>query len=282
METKAEEETAVAPVKVGKYSRNRSIMSMTNNPFEAAAASADLHVEVLTDATLISEDDFRDIILGPLKTTRYVCLWCSSCLDLLTCIPACNNSNNEERLSMLEGLRQPYLFSSTHLESLCGLTTSLKTKMEFIKQIGPRLIDPAGSTSKFLDMFRFVEEKMQVEQILKDRNSTLSKTQLANTRRTSNILSSRAGRGAGGRGARTSITTNSPEGTNTSTTSSNAPSAATTESPVKSSDVKTETKPAARSSMSSLFGFADEAQVVDNLDDLLGDVGVKCTVAEST
>jgi hypothetical protein len=71
METKVSDEAPAVPVKVGKYSRNRSIMSMTNNPFEAAAASADLHVEVLTDAVLISEDDFRDIIMGPMKITRF-------------------------------------------------------------------------------------------------------------------------------------------------------------------------------------------------------------------
>lgn len=183
---------------------------------------------------------------------------------------------------MLEGLRQPYLFSSAHLESLCSLTTSLKTKMEFIKQVGPRLVDPAVSTSKFLDMFRFVEEKMQVEQILKDRNSTLSKTQLANTRRTSNILSSRAGRGSGGRGTRTSITTSGAESGDHSTAASSAPSVSTVESPVKSPGVKTETKPAPRSSMSSLFGFADEAPSAGDVDGIVGEVGSKCTVSEST
>jgi hypothetical protein len=152
--------------------------------------------------------------------------------------------------------------------------------MEFIKQVGPRLIDPAVSTSKFLDMFRFVEEKMQVEQILKDRNSTLSKTQLANTRRTSNILSSRAGRGAGGRGARTSVTTTSAEGGEHSSTSGNSPPVSKEESPVKSADVKTESKPAPRSSMSSLFGFADEAP--PDVDGLSSAVGYKCVVEEST
>lgn len=59
-----------APVKVGRYSRNRSIMSITNNPFQAAAASDELKVEVLTDAVLITDTDFNDLIIGPLKTTR--------------------------------------------------------------------------------------------------------------------------------------------------------------------------------------------------------------------
>ena len=55
---------------VGRYSRNRSIMSVTNNPLEAAAASADLNVEVLTDAVLISEDVFKDTILAPLEAAK--------------------------------------------------------------------------------------------------------------------------------------------------------------------------------------------------------------------
>lgn len=71
MEEKTDEVAPKGPPGVGRYSRNRSIMSLTNNPFEAAAASVDLNVEVLTDAVLITEDAFEDIILGPLKTTRY-------------------------------------------------------------------------------------------------------------------------------------------------------------------------------------------------------------------
>lgn len=184
---------------------------------------------------------------------------------------------------MLEGLKQPYLFASYHLETLCGLTTSLKTKMEFIKQIGPRLLDPAASTSKFLDMFRFMEEKLVVEQILKDRNSTLSKSQLANTRRTSNILASRAGRGAGGRGTRASITASSTEGEQHSTTTAEPTALAPAEeAPVKVSPAKTENKPGQRTSMSALFGFADvadEPHVADNVDSIVDGVG-KCSVAK--
>ena len=83
---------------------------------------------------------------------------------------------------------------------LCELTTSLKTRIEFIKQVGPRLVDPSAKTAEFTSMFRFAEEKTQVEQVLKSRNAALGITQLTNTRRASSILSSRGGRGAGGRG----------------------------------------------------------------------------------
>lgn len=70
MESTEQIEASGGKAKVGRYSRNRSIMSITNNPFQAAAASDDLKVEVLTDAVLISDSDFNDLIMGPLKTTR--------------------------------------------------------------------------------------------------------------------------------------------------------------------------------------------------------------------
>lgn len=115
---------------------------------------------------------------------------------------------------MLERMKQPYLFASSQLLVLCNLTTSLKTRLEFIKQLGPRLVDPTAMTGTFDGMFRFVEEKMQVEQVLKDRNATISKTQFTNVRRNSNLLASRGGRGGGaGRGPRVSMTSAANEAT---------------------------------------------------------------------
>jgi hypothetical protein len=66
----AEAEAPVPEIKVGKYSRNRSIMSVTNNPFEAAALLDGLHVEVLTDAVLLEDSKFTEVILTPLKAIR--------------------------------------------------------------------------------------------------------------------------------------------------------------------------------------------------------------------
>ena len=118
-------------------------------------------------------------------------------------------SVNEERISRLDEVKQPHLFTSFQLETLCNLTPSLKTKLEFIKIVGPRLVDPATSISTFMDMFRYTEEKLQVEQVLKERTFVISKAQFTDTRRSSNILSSRGGRGgAGGRGARSSLISN--------------------------------------------------------------------------
>jgi hypothetical protein len=38
--------------------------------------------------------------------------------------------------------------------------------MNLIVQIGPRLTDPRAKTEKFLELFRFIEEKNHVEEIL--------------------------------------------------------------------------------------------------------------------
>lgn len=121
-----------------------------------------------------------------------------------------SHSANEERISKLETLKVPYLFSSTQLMELCQLTTSLKTRIEFIKQIGPRLVDPTAKTADFIGMFRFAEEKTQVEQVLKSRSSALGISQLTNVRRSSNILASRGGRGGGRGGIRAPEEAHSP------------------------------------------------------------------------
>ncbi len=57
--------------KVGKYSRNRSIMAVTDNPFEVAALMDGLHVEVLTDAVLADDKKFGEEVIGPLKAIRF-------------------------------------------------------------------------------------------------------------------------------------------------------------------------------------------------------------------
>lgn len=130
-------------------------------------------------------------------------------VSMITLLYSILFSVNEERISKLDEVKQPHLFTSFQLETLCNLTPSLKTKLEFIKIVGPRLVDPATSISTFMDMFRYTEEKLQVEQVLKERTFVISKAQFTDTRRSSNILSSRGGRGgAGGRGARSSLISN--------------------------------------------------------------------------
>lgn len=61
-----------------------------------------------------------------------------------------------------------------------------------IAQVGPRLIDPKAKTQQFLDLFRYSDEKNQVEEILKARSQAIVSSQFS--------TASTAGRGAGGGG----------------------------------------------------------------------------------
>ena len=84
---------------------------------------------------------------------------------------------NDERLILLETLKEPYLFTSSNLEKIVNITVSLKTRMSMIGLIGPRLTDPNAKISIFTDMFRFSEDKKSVEDILKARTNTLNASQ---------------------------------------------------------------------------------------------------------
>lgn len=69
-EVVAEVDASAVPAKLGKYSRNRSILAVTENPFEAAALLDGLNVEVLTDAVLVEDAKFTEAILSTLKEIR--------------------------------------------------------------------------------------------------------------------------------------------------------------------------------------------------------------------
>jgi hypothetical protein len=88
-------------------------------------------------------------------------------------------SENSEKIAVLAAFKQPYLFTSAQLLLVCDVTPSLKTKLEFISSIGPRLIDPASSADKLLGLFRYATEKSAVEKILKDRNLALTSSQFS-------------------------------------------------------------------------------------------------------
>ena len=74
-------------------------------------------------------------------------------------------------------MKAPYLFTSLQLIQLCDTITSLKTKMEFIRLLGPRLIDPSSKVSTFLSMFRYNDDKQNVENILRTRQTSLIQSQ---------------------------------------------------------------------------------------------------------
>lgn len=208
-------------------------------------------------------------------------------VSMITLLYSILFSVNEERISKLDEVKQPHLFTSFQLETLCNLTPSLKTKLEFIKIVGPRLVDPATSISTFMDMFRYTEEKLQVEQVLKERTFVISKAQFTDTRRSSNILSSRGGRGgAGGRGARSSLISNENSTPATpvlvSTSVSTVPTTGTTADTTATSPLHQQRKSAAMS----LFQFADAAnhEIEDNktdnttIDSTLSNALDKCEV----
>lgn len=112
--------------------------------------------------------------------------------------------NNEEILRIIDEGRTPYLFSSDNLIKLLEVTTSLKTKIAIIGLIGPRLMDPKSKLSYFTGLFRFVEDKNTVEEILKTRAQTINSSVFT---RSDNIKAA-AGRGIG----RNSITSRSGRG----------------------------------------------------------------------
>lgn len=109
------------------------------------------------------------------------------------------SSDNESRISLLNVQKTPYLFTSSDLLQVLAITTSIKTKITFIKMIGPRLTDPKAKSAEIIGMFRFSEEKRQVEDVLKARAQTVS-TSSFSVKPAGGVLAG-GGRG-GGRGGR--------------------------------------------------------------------------------
>jgi len=84
-----------------------------------------------------------------------------------------SNRLNEDRLSVLEKEKVPFLFSSSHLAEFLEITPSVKTRLSMILMLGPRLTDPRAKVDYFLDLFRFSEEKEKVQGVLKARTTVL-------------------------------------------------------------------------------------------------------------
>ncbi|KAJ1434199.1 hypothetical protein B484DRAFT_394151 [Ochromonadaceae sp. CCMP2298] len=115
-------------------------------------AGCTIRFENLHDAKPITVDELEGVVLKP--------------LTYLT--------TNEERLNLLDVVKEPYLFSSDDLEKILYVTESTKTRLEMIHLVGPRLLDPHVKTEKLIGMFRFAEEKEMVEEVLKARTHTLA------------------------------------------------------------------------------------------------------------
>jgi len=156
------------------------------NPADAANLSgvATVYVENLHDAKPINQQDLKSIILDALNFV----------------------DENEEKLNLLENLREPYLFTSADLLQILEVTLSTKTRLEMINMIGPRLLDPKSKMLELTGRFRFAEDKLTVEEILKARAQTLNATALQQQQqqtsamggRGGSILGQGGGRGRGG------------------------------------------------------------------------------------
>jgi hypothetical protein len=77
-------------------------------------------------------------------------------------------------LRILEVAKIPFLFHSEDLAKMVDTTLSVRTRISMMATIGPRLVDPKAKTDYFLGLFRYAEEKSQVEDILKARTQTLN------------------------------------------------------------------------------------------------------------
>jgi hypothetical protein len=119
----------------------------------------------------------------------------------LICVLLCSRSDNAERLHMLESGKEPYLFSSDDLIQLVEITPSLKTRIEMISMIGPRLTDPTAKVAVFTGMFRYTEDKNIVEEVLKARTHAINASKFTN-RAGTNALRPGGGRGGAGRGVK--------------------------------------------------------------------------------
>ena len=115
--------------------------------------------------------------------------------------------NNESLLQILDAEKVSYLFTSESLATILEVTTSVKTRLAIILSIAPRLTDPRSRMDHFLSLFRFSEEKTQVEEALKTRIQAITGSIYMKTESFSALSPGRGrGRGvgsaAGGRGGR--------------------------------------------------------------------------------
>lgn len=123
-----------------------------------------------------------------------------------------SSDNNAELLRTLEMEKSPYLFSSAQLIRLLETTDSVKTKLEIISKVSPRLLDPKSKAEELSGLFRFVEDKKRVEDCLKARIHTLNSTIFK--RETSLSRINRAGRGGRGIAKRMSFGSDSFDSSN--------------------------------------------------------------------
>ena len=102
-------------------------------------------------------------------------------------------NHNVTRIMTLRDFKTQYLFTSEQLITLLKTTPSFKTRLAFVKEIGPRLVDPKAKPSQILELFRYAGEKRQAEEVLRARDLTI-------TKQSSFSICRKTGGGRGGRG----------------------------------------------------------------------------------
>lgn len=169
-------------------SRRKSFVDIGSNPLSSSSndvISNVLKIEVIADAVPI-RDDQLEIIISHLYQAE----------------------DNSQLIEILNKEKLPYLFSSDQLQKILEVTPSVKTRITIFSLIGPRLTDPKAKSEYFIGLFRYSDEKLAVEEILKARTQTLASSVFSKVRSGSgptNALSAgRGGRGPGpaGRGGR--------------------------------------------------------------------------------
>jgi hypothetical protein len=170
--------------------RRGSAIQVVSNPLENAVAASSNQLKFLTLS------DANPITTAEIKV-------------LISSLKAC--SDNQQILDMLDSEKYPYLFTSADLLQILDVTTSVKTRIAIIGMLGPRITDPRVGMDNVLSLFRFAEEKSQVEEVFKSRMQVLNGSMFT---RASSLSSPGIGGGrCAGRGGRSIL---SPSGRSTS------------------------------------------------------------------
>eukprot|EP01040_Poterioochromonas_malhamensis_P005516 gene5516-5925_t len=172
--------------------RRGSAVPIMKNPLENSRSSSgeELNIKISTGI------DSRPIT--PVET-----------LDLITRLRVLQ-SEASRFLEFLDNYKNPYLFHSDDLLQMLALVESSKTKLSILNMIVPRLIDPKGSIDQVTAMFRFADEKSQVEELYKERMQIVNASLFKRIDKANNVLAAGRGRGAAGVGGRGSGGTRRP------------------------------------------------------------------------
>jgi hypothetical protein len=126
----------------------------------------------------------------------------------LICFSLSLYSDPEKFLEILETQKVPFLFHSDEFLQILNLAEIPRVKLAVVHHLVPRLVDPKASLDQAVAMFRYADEKSQVEEEYKDRLQTVNASVFNRVERgSSNILGGRGGRGKGRSSNRLALST---------------------------------------------------------------------------